>query len=346
MRYKRGMISPFSIFAMFFVCRVLSIFGINSVVFLGNYSSDLLISIGLGLVIALALSVPIVYASAKHRELIKPKWLSVIYGIYFLFLGAVSVGRFSAYASMELNVESQPLFHAFLIILACSYAAWLGIEPISRFGAFILSVTIIGIVGIVGFGLREFSLLNLFPFTRNSTNDILMNAVGFACETNEIILLVVLAPKVNGKIVKPFYSAVILAFVACGLLMFYSLAVLGDTAKVVSFPFYNLSQISKLSNIRLDSVYTAFWIFAVFLKGALFLYCAAECFPFRKRGLSCACLGVGIFAIIWAISELGFFLHRQSAAIVTSFVLFSFVIPLLRLVFSKKSKGEILIERL
>lgn len=346
MRYKRGMISPFSLFAILFVSRVLSVFGMCSVTFIGNYASDMLISLGLGLVLVLVFSAPIVYASAKHKELIKPRWLSVPYGIYFLYLGAVSIGRFSSYASMELNVESQPLFHAFLIILACSYAAWLGIEPISRFGTFIFLVTIIGIVGIVGFGVREFSLLNLFPFTRNSTGDILMNAVNFACETNALIFLIVLAPKVNGRIVKPFYSAVLISFAVCGMLLFYSVAVLGDTAQVVSFPFYNLSQISKLSNIRLDSVYTAFWIFAVFLKGALFLFCAVECFGFKKRGISCAVSGVGLFAIIWAISELGYFIHRQSATLFIPFVLFGFVIPVLRLVFSKKSKGEILIEKL
>ncbi len=42
------------------------------------------------------------------------------------------------------------------------YAAWLGIEPISRFGSFIFVVTIIGVISVVGFGMQDFSILNLF----------------------------------------------------------------------------------------------------------------------------------------------------------------------------------------
>ena len=346
MRYKRGMISPYTLFAMLFVSRVLVVFGFCNTNFAGIYASDMLISLGIGLAIALVLCVPIVYASNKQKELIKPKWLSAIYGVYFLYLVALTVGRFSFFASMELNVKSQALFHALLIILAGSYAAWLGIEPISRFGAFIFGVTVIGIICIVAFGVKDFSILNLFPFTKNSTNDILANALDFACETGEIIVLAVLAPKVNGKINKAFFSAIALSFAVCAVLFGYSIAVLGDTAGVTAFPFYDLSQMSRLGNARLDSVYTAFWIFAVFLKCTVLLYCASECFAFKKKGTACIVAGVGAFAMIWVLSELEFYLHGQLPAIVIPFVVFSFVIPIIRLVFTRKTKGEILLEKL
>ena len=346
MRYKRGMISPFTLFAMLFVSRVLVIFGVCNTNFAGIYSPDMLISLGIGLAIALVLCAPIVYAANKHKELIKPKWLSVIYGIYFLYLGAITVGRFSFFASMEMNVKSRALFHALLIILAGAYAAWLGIEPISRFSSFVFAVTVIGIVCIVAFGTKDFSILNLFPFTKNSTVEILENAIDYACETGEIILLAVLASKVNGKINKPFFSAIVLSFISCGLLVIYSLGVLGDVAGVTAFSFYDLSQMSRLGNARLDAVYTAFWIFAVFLKCTLFIYCASECFPFKKKGTACVVSAIGLFAIIFVLSELEFYLHSQILAIVIPFILFAFVIPALSLIFTKKTKGEIMLEKL
>ncbi|MCH5316865.1 MAG: GerAB/ArcD/ProY family transporter [Eubacterium sp.] len=346
MKYKRGMISPFTLFAMLFVSRVLVIFGVCSTNFAGVYAPDMLISLGIGLAIALALCVPIVFAANKKKELIKPKWLSVIYGVYFLYLGAITVGRFSFFASMEMNVKSQALFHALLIILAGAYAAWLGIEPISRFGSFIFAVTIIGIVCIVAFGIKDFSILNLFPFSKNNTVEIMENALDFAGETGEIILLAVLAPKVNGKINKAFFSAIILSFAVCGILFIYSSGVLGDVADIAAFPFYDLSQLSRLGNARLDSVYTAFWIFAVFLKCALFLYCASECFGFKKKGTSCAVSAIGLFTIVFVLSKLEFYLHSQILAIVIPFIVFGFIIPSISLLFTKKSKGEILIEKL
>lgn len=220
-KYKRGKISPFSLFAMFVVSRVLVVFTVCNVTSLGKYSSDLLISVGIGLALSVILSLPIVYLIKKNRNILEQKWLSVLYGLYFLFLGAVSIGRFSFFASMELNEQTQSLFLATIIIISCMYAAWLGIEPISRFGSFIFVVTIIGVISVVGFGMQDFSILNLFPFTKNSTPDIFVNALSFACETSEILLLLVLAPKVNGKFEKPFYWSIVLSFIVCALLFFF-----------------------------------------------------------------------------------------------------------------------------
>ena len=344
-KYKKGKISPFSLFAMFVVSRVLVVFTVCNVTSLGNYSSDLLISVGLGLVLSVILSLPAVYLVKKKRNILEQKWLSILYGIYFLFLGAVSIGRFSFFASMELNEETQSLFLATIIIICCMYAAWLGVEPISRFGSFIFVVTVIGIISVVGFGMTDFSVLNLFPFTQNSTQDILINSLSFACETSEILLLFVLAPDVNGRIEKPFYWSMVLSFVVCALLFFFSLGVLGNTASLSSFPFYELSQISKFDESeRLDSVYTAFWIFAVFLKGTLFVYSAAKCFKIKGRSKGCVASGIGTLLFIWIIAEFRFFLRVQNWFIIIPFLAFAVVIPVLFLVFRKKSKGEILLE--
>ncbi len=345
MKYKRGKISPFSLFAMFFVSRILVVFTLCNVTSIGIYSSDLIISLAIGLAAALLISLPIVYILRKKINVLEPKWLSVLYGIYFLYLGALTVGRFSYFASMELNENTQSLFLASIIIVACMYAAWLGIEPISRFGSFILAVTVIGIVSVVGFGMQNFSILDLFPFTQNTISNVFINALSFTCETTEIILLLVLAPKVNGSIVKPFYLSVILSFLVCAVLFFLSIGVLGDTASVASFPFYELSQISKFDESeRLDSVYTAFWIFAMFLKGSLFLYCAASCFKIKGKGKGTIVSGIGIFAAVWLIAKLGFFLRVQNWYIIVPFLVFGFIIPLFCLIFRKKSKGEILLE--
>ena len=115
MKFKRGKISPYSLFSMFFVCRVLVVFTVCNVTSLGNYSSDMLISLGLGLILTLLISIPAVYASNKKRNLLQPKWISILYGIYFLYLGAVTIGRFSFFASMELNENTQSLFLASFI---------------------------------------------------------------------------------------------------------------------------------------------------------------------------------------------------------------------------------------
>lgn len=339
-KYRHNMVSPVNLFFMLFVCRTLIGFTVSTSVLKSKYSVDLLISMLIGLVAVLLLSVPIIKLLENDKNLLNNKTLSTLYGIYFIYSGAISVSKFALFSSTELNQNAKTMFLAAFMIAACVYAASLGIEAVARFGSMVFVITILGIGFLFLFGIKEFSLLNLFPLIQNDTESILKNALFSASSTSEIVLLLALSPKINGKIKKPFYLSLVFSFIAGMVLIFTAIGILGDTASLSPYPLFEVSQISKFaSNERLDSVFTAFWIFAVFLKSTLYLYSSAYCIKGKSHSKKCIAVGVSMFAVSWFILKGRAYDQADSSIVLyIPFIVFAVIIPLLYLIFGKKRK--------
>lgn len=349
-KYKAGKISPFNFFSLIFISKVLVAFTSCTLVLSGEYAPDVLISVAVSFALNLVLAGIVIYACKSGKSPLNNKWLSLLYGIYFLFTGAILVSRFSFFASTELNPESKVLFYCGFIIAFCVYAAMLGIEPVARFSLLVFAVTVVGIITIVLFGIREFELVNLFPFSKNGTKDVLVNSLCFAGDASELILFLGISPKVNGNKIKPCFWAIGTAYVISIGILAVVIGILGDTAMISAFPMFEVSQVSKFSdNERLDSVYTAFWIFAVFLKCTAFLYSAAYAFnkTFKKltHGKICIVCGFVMMAFCMLLTLTSIFARIHMPLIIVPYIIFGFVIPIGCLIFQKKDKGEILLEK-
>lgn len=345
MNYKRKMVSPYNLFGMLFISRVLVVFMGCTSRHKGDYSPDLIISIAVAFAFFIISSIPVVYAAASKTNIIERKPISYFYGIYYTYLGAINVGQFVTLAITDLNRNTNALFLAALIIIACVYAASLGIEAVSRFASFVFVLTILGIVLVLATSVKEASLINLFPFSKNGTKDIFMNSICYLSDSSELVLLLFLAPHINGKVKKPFYYAVISAFVVGMVLILDAISVLGDAASLSSFPFFELSQILKFSKTeRWDSIFTAFWIFAAFLKTSLFVYGASVTMKPLKQRSACALSGVLMFAFVWLIIISDYFLKSERTVSVILFVLFGVIVPIITILFRKKSKGDKVLE--
>lgn len=59
------------------------------------------------------------------------------------------------------------------MIAACTYAASLGFEAISRFSALVFVLTVIGVFGIAVASANKFESINLFPFMQNDSAAVL-----------------------------------------------------------------------------------------------------------------------------------------------------------------------------
>ena len=347
---KAGKISPFNFFSLIFISKVLVAFTSCTFVLRGEYSSDILISIAGSMFLSFILMCIIIYACKNGKSPLNNKWVGLIYGIYFIFVGSILVTRFSFFASTELNPESQILFYCAFIIAFCVYGAMLGIEPLARFSLLVFAVTVIGIIAILMFGIYEFEIINLFPFTKNSAEDIIVNSLYFAGDSSELVLFLGVSPKVNGNKIKPLWWATGTAYVVCIGILAVVIGILGDTATMSAFPLFEVSQVSKFSdNERLDSVYTAFWIFAVFLKCTSFLYASTVMFNkvFQKLTHKKICIVCGIIMMAFCtfFSILNVLSGIYQPLIIVPYIIFGFVIPIGCLIFQKKDKGEILIEK-
>lgn len=339
-KYKRNMIAPVNLFFLLYVSRVIIGFTVSSSALKSRYSLDLVYSTFAALFITALVSLPAVISAVKGKSVMDNKILSTLYGLYFVFSGAVNIAKFALFSSTELNQSTKTAVLAGLMIIACAYAASLGVEAVSRFGSMVFVLTLLGIIGVMAEGSGDFSYLNLFPVTQNSVENIMMNILFSVCSTNELVLFIALAPKVNGKVVKPYYSSLAVSYLTMMLLIGFTVGVLGDTASLSTYPLFQVSQLSKLgTGERLEAVFTALWIFAAFLKVTLFLYCAGESFSYRNKTvkyIACAAVMFGISAFMLYGSS---FDSRQELVLYPAFALFAFVFPLLYLIFSRKKNG-------
>ena len=343
--YKRNMIAPLNLFFLFTVSRMLIVFTISSVVLKSTYSFDIIISIAASFVIIMLLSIPVIKLIESNKNVSNSKIIAFAYGIYFIYAGSINVSKFAMFSSTELNQNAKLLFLAATMIAACIYAASLRIEAISRFGSFVFVLMVLGVVGLTGFCAKDFSSLNLFPIVQNSKMQMLNNMLFSVASTNELLLIFVLAPKVNGKIKKPFYFSMVLSYLIAMLMVVLVIGVLGDTASLVSYPVFEASELAKLgTNERLESIFIALWIFAIFLKTTLYLYCASQCFKGKKAGTKCVACGCVMLLAAWLILSGNAYDRLENIFVIIPYFVFAAVIPCGYLIFGKRKSGDDLIE--
>ena len=92
----------------------------------------------------------------------------------------------------------------------------------------------------------------------------------------------------------------------------------------------------EVSPERLEAIFTALWIFAVFLKITLFLYCAGESFSFKKKWVKFSFCGAAMFALSAFFLYGSVFDSNQEKILYPAFAVFAFVLPLLYLIFGRK----------
>lgn len=349
-KYKTGKIAPLALLTIIFISKVLTAFTTGTVLSKGVFAPDMAFSIVISYLLNLVLSFPLIYGLESGKSPLNLKSLSTAYGVYFAFLGAVIISRFSYFAATELNPDSNPMFYCMFIIAFCVYATGLGAEPISRFASLVFAICVLGILIIALLGINEFQLMNLFPFTQNSIGKIFINAINFSADPSEFVILYSLYNKINGNVKKTFYISQAMSYSVGLLMVLLVLGVLGNTANLSVFPMFKVSQVAKFSdNERLDSVYTAFWIFAVFLKSTVYMYGASQMIAksfykvSHKKG--CVITGVSVLVLSLIFVQFNSLVKVYQIVMAVLYAVFYVVIPVACAAFQKKDKGAELIEK-
>lgn len=346
MTAKRDKAAPVSVFCLVFICRIaLALVNVQGSS-LKNIAGDNIISLVLSLGLTLAAALPAVMCCRKNKNPLDIKPLGYLYRAYFVFITALNTARFSYFASSVINPETNAWLFALLLSVCAFYCAVLGIEAISRTGAFVFVLMIIAVLIIIVFNSSEFDEVNLYPVLVNTNSDIFKNTLLFTANTSEIAVFLCLCRKVNGDSVKSFIQGLLASFTVMLVLIYFLLGSLGASASMYSYPFYTMFQISKLSNAgRPDVLHISFWIMAAFMKNTVTMYCALNSGEVKSKK------PVGI--ITGALVLLGAVICCSGARItalfpkliIIPFVLFCFVLPLLTLIFAKRGPSDEVIAR-
>lgn len=343
---KRDRVAPISIFFLFYISRiVISLTNVQSIS-MGMMKTDILISVLSAMGITLITALPAIYCCRKHKNPFDVKWVGFFYAIYFIYLAGVNISRFSYFASTTLNPNSKAWMFSAIIALCALYGAYLGIEGLSRFSTFGFALLVGSILVALLCGLKNYQEINLYPVIVNDNEGILKNILFMTGNSSEIALFLCLSKKVNGKAVKPYVWSVIASFFTIFILLLFVVAVMGDAATLHAFPIYTLFQLSKIGLFeRIDVLYISCWIFGIFIKSVLLVYCASISFKPMKKSTKCIISAVLAFAVAMCLTELVDINTVSPVIYVMPFAVFCIVVPILTLVLKKRNYGDELVEK-
>lgn len=282
---KRGVISSHQFFSIIYISRAVVSFTYIQAVSVGNFASDILISYALSYVLSLLLSLPAVFCVKKGISPTDCKPLALAYAAYYVFICALTVNRFSYFAVSKMNPKISFAVIIAVVLVAVGYGAYLGLEALARFACFCAVVLGIVIAVVVLTDVKNFDTLNFYPFFVNSRNHILYNTLLFTANTAQQITLLVLFRKTATKPIKAYFWGISASYASVMLLLCFCCGVLGANADLQAFPILTLFKMASVSDMsRLDILHISFWIFAVYLKCAVMIFCACLCIKKWEHG--------------------------------------------------------------
>lgn len=347
MQAVRNKIAPLSIFVMLYIS--------NIVVCLTNAQSfttglviktDILISIIASMALSLVLALPAIYCYKKNKNPFDIKWISVLYGIYFIYIAAVNISRFAYFSSSTFNPASQAWPLCVLISVSALYCACLGIESLARFSSFAFISLLVAILIIILCSTKNYHEINLYPVIQNDAKGMLRNIAVMTSQTSEIALFLCLCKRTNGDCIKPFVWSLIASYVTVFVLFLFVVAIMGASASMQSFPIFTMFQMAKFSSFeRIDVIHISFWVFGIFIKSVLLIYCSSICIKSFKSKTKCAVSALLAMVVSIVITEFFKSANMMPISIVICFCIFCVVIPTGVLIFKKRNYGDELIEK-
>lgn len=235
--------------------------------------------------------------------------VNLIYLVFIILLAVNTLAHFQFFMTNAIFQEASVWAIIIPMMLVAVYAAYIGIEGISRSGFLLFAVFVIAFLFIILSSIPEVELTNLKPLEQDGLSQILRGAYGVVSRSVEILLLYLLLPYLQkGRLGAGVTGFTILSLVVFELIAFFLLTVLGDFSKSQTFPFYTLASMSGISIFqRMDALYMGIWVFVAFIRLSLLIFIAADLLSLilpvqikaeRKRNY---CLGVVSF-IIFALT--------------------------------------------
>jgi spore germination protein KB len=205
--------------------------------------------------------------------------VTVLYGVLFLVLAFSPVSRFSFFVTSAMQPEKGRWFFPILIMLPVCFGATKGIQAIVRTGALFSALGMIAIVAIVAALIKRMDMLNVYSPLYDGVYEVVNSGALMLANSMELSMILMLAPKVRGKLFGAYIGYSFLASVFLFLIMFTVTAVLGPFARLQLFPFYSVAGVAKIGELaNLSALEAAVWIVGVFIKSSVYILLSAQCF--------------------------------------------------------------------
>lgn len=339
---RQGMIPPYVLFFLLYISRVIvALTNVQSVT-VGKINTQLLLSIGLGMLMAMLLSAPIIFCIKRGVYPQDNRLVAVLYASYFVFFCGISVCRFSYFAASYMSVDVSIMFFVILFTIATAYCASMGVEAVGRFAFFCGIIVMVVIISVIIINSKNFYAINLFPLGQDSTGDILANAVTFCANSNEPIMLLALARRTNGNVTKPYLASLVASFLSVLALIGCALGVMGAGASMQPFPIYTLFRLASIGSFsHLDIVHISFWILALVVKMSTLVLVTLDCFSRQNEPKKLVAIAVASGAVALGIIQLlgTDMVYVTKAVSIVGFFSLALIIPVVFLIVRRRKNG-------
>jgi spore germination protein KB len=206
------------------------------------------------------------------------KIIGLIYIIYFIHINSVVIREFAELFVGPFYPDTPILFFGIGLILSSIYAVRNGIEVISRVNEIFSPLFFIAIISLFLMVLKDMDFKNLTPVLAEGFKPIIKANYVEALFVGEIFFISMLIPYINipQKVRSSASLAVIVIGLTGSLAMISVLAVFGIHTALLEYPVLSLARYISIADIieRMDSFIVFMWVTGVFVKVAVFHYCA------------------------------------------------------------------------
>lgn len=235
--------------------------------------------------------------------------LGWVYGILIsvsVLISALSaVCRHRFYASSTIFGEAPPVLLIVLLLCACGFALWKGIQGTARSGVIFAGIFVAFLILI---SVSVWELCDpkwLYPVLIEDKNGFIREVLEHIGSNSEIMFFAALAEYAGDKPHRTVIWYVPVLTVILELMFLLEMLVLGPFLGSVSFPFYTVSSLSNIVLFqRLDGIDVAVWTLMCLVKIALALFCVRTVFERlagRKAGLAVSFSGLAAVAVLSAV---------------------------------------------
>ena len=351
---RTKIISTWQVFSLLFISRMI-LFITDSPQMSGRENSLFsLVTMILYFFISLLFLFPLYLLFRDHRELNllqlsdyafgeAGKAVPILLGGYLAFEACIELARYNMFVRSELMTEESVVLLSVTLMLCAVVGVFMGIQGLARTAGIFLLLIVLAMVFIFLALLPEFKLTNLEPFEFEGAGTMTKEVLMTLSRNSEFIALALLIPMMKGKLKKSAVWWTAGQGSAYLLIMIPILFALGSFGKTQQYPYFAAAKLAEWGVFqRLDALYSAIWIAAMFLKIStlLFLFTLSISHLFTEKigkislaAVAVPVTGIGVFitqhepVFIWLYS--GKFL-------IPMHLFFSAFLPLLVWVFTKR----------
>lgn len=199
---------------------------------------------------------------------------SAFYAMYFVYAAGYFLVTYTEMFNQKLNPEGNIYVIAFLLLSACVYAVYKGINAITRCGIFIFAFSLLAFTLIFSGNIANLDFVN-YSFTFNGSNSDFINNLSYFLTISVIaVIFACVSGKTKNFKIRHIVITMAATVVLFALAMFFVFFVLGDYGRQQSFQFFTLSKSAKFGTMNgMDSLYLSLSTSSVFLIISIITVC-------------------------------------------------------------------------